>query len=81
VRPEDVELGPETQRYIAEQNLDPDAVREACATAAVAWRDQEDPPSDGDWLVVLGMLPDGRRLRMTCGPTVGHVASARIVPE
>lgn len=79
MRPEDVELGPETQRFAHAHGIELADVRHARATAGeqAAWRDEK--PIDGEWLVFFGSTPDGVRLRMVCGPRLELVATFRPV--
>lgn len=79
MRPEDVELGPETQRFAHDNDIELADVRHARATAGEqTWMD--DQPIEGEWLVFFGSTPDGRRLRMVCGPQLNIVATFRPVP-
>lgn len=79
MRPEDVELGPETQRFAADNGFALADIRHARATAGdAAWMDEE--PVEGEWLVFYGLTPGGVRLRMVCGPRLNLVATFRPVP-
>lgn len=78
MRPEDVELGPEVQRFAHNNSIDLDEVRHArAATGQPIWTD--DQPDAGNWQVFIGQTSDGRKLRMTCGPELHIVATCRPV--
>jgi hypothetical protein len=78
MRPEDVQLGPEVQRFAARIGIELSDVRHARATAGQAmWVD--DQPIDGEWLVFFGETVEGRKLRMVCGPRLDLVATFRPV--
>ena len=68
--PNDVTFGAEARRFMETYELREDAVRYAMANAAIDWQ-------EGEWTVVIGHNPDGRRLRMTCGPDRAHVQTVR----